>query len=51
MPDRRPIDTIKNWQGEALISFLGNSGLYIVNYRMGRDDFTCACACQGEEVR
>ena len=31
MPGRRPVDTIKNWQGEALMSYLGNSGLYIVN--------------------
>ena len=41
VPGRRPVDTIKNWQGEALMSFLGNSGLYIVNGRIGRDGFTC----------
>ena len=41
VPGCRPIDTIKNWQGEALMNFLGNSGLLMVNGRMGRDGFTC----------
>ena len=33
---------------EALMSFLGNSGLYIVNGRMGRDGFTCMCVRKRE---
>ena len=35
------MDEVKNTQGEALIDFLKDTGLVIVNGRKGRDAFTC----------
>ena len=35
------MDEVKNTQGEALIDFLKETGLVIVNGRKGKDAFTC----------